>query len=194
MDESLKDKILAAALPNVTFDGWNRLLLDNAAQNIGIDADTLHALFPKGTASLIAHFSDWADRKMLERLPPKKISKLKIREKITLGVRTRLEVLIPHKDALRQALGYYAAPWRKPLAAKSLWRTADCLWHAAGDTATDYNHYTKRTLLSGVLASTTLCFLSDASKGHNDTWDFLDRRIEQVLKIGAFIGKFKKAA
>lgn len=192
MDEALKDKILAVALSNVTFDGWNSQLLANAARNSGVDEDLMPELFPKGIASLLAHFSSWADRKMLEKLPAKKLEKLKIRDRITLGVKTRLEILEPHKDAVRQALGFYAAPWRKPQLARNIWRTADHIWHAAGDTATNYNHYTKRTLLSGVLTSTMLCFLGDTSDKHKETWEFLDRRIEQVLKIGQFIGKFKR--
>ena len=194
MNEALKDKILAVALPNVTFDGWGDTLLEKAALQSGVDGDRLHTLFPKGIASLVGHFSDWADRQTLARLTARKMAGLKVRDKIALGVKTRLQVLIPHKDAVRQALAFYAAPWRKPQLARAVWRTADRLWYAAGDTTTDYNYYTKRTLLAGVLASTTLCFLGDDSDGHAQTWDFLDRRIDQVLTIGKFIGKFKKAA
>lgn len=194
MNEHSKDLILAAALPDVTFDGWTGRVLDRAAQKTGTDGDRLSALFPKGVLDLVSHFSDWADRQMLARLDRTALEKSRIRDKIALCVQTRLDVLAPHKDALRQALGLYALPWNKPRAARSLWRTADVIWHAAGDTATDYNHYTKRLLLSGVLASTTLCFLNDDSDGHAETRAFLERRIDNVLQIGRAAGKFRKRA
>ena len=195
MSQKLKDKILLAALPDVTFDGWSAGLFLQAARKIGMPEDDVRALFPKGPLDLILHFSDWADRAVLEKLPPpKKFMALKVRERIALGVRTRLEALAPHKDALRQSLGFFALPWRKPLLAKMVWKSADHIWHAAGDAATDYNYYSKRTLLAGVMSSTTLCWLGDSSKNHQDTWEFLDRRIDNVLKIGQLIGRFKKKA
>jgi len=53
----------------------------------------------------------------------------------------------------------------------------------AGDTATDFNFYTKRLLLSGVLGSTTLYWLEDRSPGGVDTHGFLDRRLADVLAL-----------
>lgn len=194
MSQSIKDQILAAALPDVTFDGWSRRLLANAGQKTGVETHEISALFPKGVLDLAAHFSDWADRRMLAALDPRELKKLGIRDKIALCARTRFDVLMPHKDALRQALGLYALPWNKPAAARALWRTADHIWHQAGDTSTDYNHYTKRLLLSGVLASTTLCFLNDSSTDSAPTFAFLDRRLDNVLKLGRALGKLRKTA
>ena len=61
----------------------------------------------------------------------------------------------------------------------------DDIWHACGDTATDYNWYTKRGLLAGVYAATELFMITDYSPGYADTWKSLDRRLEDVKRIGS---------
>src|SRR3546814_16617611 len=57
------------------------------------------------------------------------------------------------------------------------------MWYAAGDTATDWNFYSKRALLAAVYSSTLLYWLNDRSEGFVDTWGFLDRRIGDVMRI-----------
>ena len=61
----------------------------------------------------------------------------------------------------------------------------DDIWHACGDTATDYNWYTKRGLLAGVYAATELFMITDYSPGYADTWKSLDRRLEDVKRLGS---------
>ena len=103
-------------------------------------------------------------------------------------------MLSPHKESLRNITQYWLKPWNGSTGARSLWQTADIIWDWAGDTATDYNRYTKRSLLCGVLASTTLYWLQDDSQQRTKTVGFLERRIENVLQIGKVIGRFKKQA
>jgi ubiquinone biosynthesis protein COQ9 len=190
--ETLKSRLLEAALPHVAFDGWSDELIAKAATQTKVSADAAEEAFPQGPLSLVRYFSEWADAKTLARLPAAKLSKLKVREKITLGVRLRLEILQPYRPAVSSALAFMALPPRNIYLPKMVWATADRLWRAAGDTATDYNHYTKRLLLSGVLTSTTLYWLNDKSENSENTWKFLDRRIEDVLKVGQKIASFKK--
>ena len=190
--QTLKSRLLEAALPDVTFDGWSDDLIAKVAARIKVSPDAAEEAFPQGALGLVRYFSEWADEKTLTKLPARKLAKLKIREKITLGVRTRLEILQPHRPAVSSALAFMALPPRNIHLPKMVWATADKLWRAAGDTATDYNHYTKRLLLSGVLTSTTLYWLNDKSDGNENTWKFLDRRIENVLQVGQKIAAFKK--
>ena len=137
-------------------------------------------------------FSDWADRQMLARLEKTDLAALKVRERVAAGVRFRLEVLAPHKEAVRRGLSFLALPPNAGQALKSLHRTVDAVWTLAGDRSTDYNYYTKRLLLAGVLSSTTLFWLNDRSEGHAQTWAFLERRIDEVLKVGGRLGKTMK--
>ena len=74
-------------------------------------------------------------------------------------------------------------PQNVPTALKSGWRTADVMWRIAGDTSTDYNHYTKRLMLGGVYSSTLLVWLDDQTPGFSETASFLDRRIDDVMRI-----------
>lgn len=187
----LKDQILEAALPDIVFDGWSDLTLTKAIDTLGLDKDIYRATFPAGAADVIAHFSDWADRQMLDQLDATNIEDMRIRDRIRSGVLTRFDVLAPHKEAVRLAMHYWAAPHRGAKAGKNLWHTADRIWQWAGDVSTDYNRYSKRALLSALLASTTYTWLKDDSEDLADTHKHLDQKIERIMKMGQFIGKLK---
>ena len=187
----IRRALLEAALPDIAFDGWQDSVLERACEKTGITIDDAEKALPGGMADLALYLSTWADEQMLASLATEKLDTLRVRDRIALGVRRRLEILTPWKQAVSTAtaaLGFSAQGLHVP---KAVWDTADKIWDAAGDTATDYNRYTKRFLLSGVLTATTLCWLSDDSDGHQDTWDFLDRRIENVLTVGRGIGDIK---
>ena len=66
--EDQRAALIEAMLPNVPFDGWSRPALRAAARRIGMPASEALALFPGGTADLVACFSRWADLRMLDRL------------------------------------------------------------------------------------------------------------------------------
>jgi ubiquinone biosynthesis protein COQ9 len=190
--DKIREKLLLATLPHVPFDGWSNAAIRAGAEDAGLSpAEALNA-FPAGPAEALALFSDWADRQMLARLEKTDLDTLKVREKVAAGVRLRLEVLEPHKEAVRRGLAFLSLPPNAGQGLKGLHRTVDAIWTMAGDRATDYNYYTKRLLLAGVLSSTTLFWLNDRSDGHEATWAFLDRRIDEVLKIGGRLGKTMK--
>src|SRR3546814_12177150 len=98
-------------------------------------------------------------------------------------VETRIDLLAAHRESLRRALALLALPPHVPFAVKLGWRAADHMWRLAGDTATDYNHYSKRAILGAVYGSTMAVFLNDASEDFADTRAFLARRIDQVMRF-----------
>ncbi len=181
-------------LPAVPFDGWSMRAARTAAVGAGYDAAMADAVFPDGLADVLDCYAGWADGRMLDALDDLDIKQMKVRERIRAAVMARLEVLQPHKEAERMALAYWAVPVRGVRAARILWRSADRIWSWAGDTAKDYNRYTKRGLLSGVMGSTMLVFLDDDSEDMHITGEFLDRRIENVMQLGRILGKIKKAS
>lgn len=196
----LRVKILQAALPDVAFDGWTEELLARAAKKSRVSPKALKQAFPDGVADLVPYFSEWADEEMQKRLKQAKKkdpraggTALRTRDRIALGARTRLEILAPWKQAVSAALAYLSLPPRNLALPKMVWRTADVIWTEAGDTSTNYNRYTKRFLLSGVLTATTLYWLNDASKNNARTWAFLDRRIDNVVRIGRRISSYAPA-
>ena len=173
--QELKDQLLMASLPHIVFDGWSKSSLNAGSISIGKEIGYPYSLFSDPVKEMVAHFSNWADREMLKKLDAIDLQSLKIRQRIATSVRYRLESLADHEEAVARSL-FYLSP-------RSLYETVDLIWRTAGDTSVDFNFYTKRMLLSAVLTSTTACWLADKSEGHNDTWDFLDRRIEDVMQI-----------
>ena len=89
----------------------------------------------------------------------------------------------PAREAVRSGLAILAAPQNLALGARIGWRSADQMWRLAGDTATDYNHYTKRMTLGALYASTLAVYAFDESEGLAETRGFLDRRIEDVMRF-----------
>lgn len=181
-DTQRKDAVLRALLPAVPFDGWTRAALRAAAARVGLDRGELDALFPAGPRDMVAWFSRWADRETLAAVSAS-THRLRASARIALGVRTRLQILLPHREAVRRSLSLLALPRNLPLAAKLLYETVDTLWYGAGDSSTDFNFYTKRGLLAGVYAATTLYWLDDRSEGTAATEEFLQRRLAEVLAI-----------
>jgi len=181
--ESVRGKILEAALPDVPFDGWTGSVLLRAAKTAGVDHGLARLAFPNGARDLAEYFLSDGDRRMIERLAETDLASMKIREKITFAVRTRLEVDASNREALRRAGTSLLIPPASSGAAKSLYNTVDAVWVAIGDTSTDYNFYTKRATLAGVFTTTLACWFADESDGHVDTWAFLDRRISDVMQI-----------
>ncbi len=186
---NLKDTILLAALPHVAFDGWSTTALGAGAADAGLGKqDLLHA-FPDGVADAIAHWSDWADRKATKAMNAGDIAHLRTHERVAMGVWARLEAMGRWREAARKATAWLASPRRAALASRLAYNTCDTIWRAAGDVSTDFNFYTKRGLLAGVVLSTTLYWLQDSSEGNQATSAFLDRRIQDVLTVGGRIGK-----
>lgn len=191
--EATRRRLLERTLDHVPFDGWTMTALQRAAADEGLDGATVVNAFPGGPAELVAFHSAEADRRLLESLQAMDLASMRVRDRIATAVRLRLEQNAEHREAIRRALAFLALPQNGPLALKCLYRTVDAMWYAAGDTSTDYNFYTKRMLLSGVYSSTLLFWLNDDSEGHAETWAFLSRRIDEVLKIGGNLGKGVKA-
>lgn len=187
--ERMRDTLLDAALAHVPFDGWGEAALLAAAADTGIAPAAARNAFPGGGLEMIEAFSDRADRVMLERLEALDLASMRVRDRVMAGVRERLTYLMPHREAARRALICLALPLNGALGVRCLCRTVDAIWYAAGDTSTDYNYYTKRLLLAGVYSATVLVWLDDGSEGCAETWAFLERRLDEALRLGGTVGR-----
>ncbi len=190
--ETVRAAILAAALPDVPFDGWTGKSMRNAAKKAGVEGGLARLAFPGGTVDLVSYFAADGDRRMAEELALHDLAAMKVRERITFAVRTRLEVDEENREALRRATAYLALPTSGTAGVRALYATVDAIWRAAGDTSTDYNFYTKRLILSGVYSSTLAIWFGDDSEGFEKTWAFLDRRISDVMQIEKVKGRAEK--
>ena len=181
--DELRDALAPRLAANAAFDGWSEAAIAMAAAELGVPAERGRLAFPGGPMQMIDAWFDWLDKAMLAAFPPERIAALKVRERIRELILFRLEAVAPQREALRRALSVLAMPSHALEGARLAWRSADRIWRLAGDDATDFNHYSKRGLLIGVYASTSLVFLDDRSEGLADTRAFLDRRIGDVMRF-----------
>ena len=181
--ELIRRQLALAVGENAVFDGWTQAAVDAAASQLGIDQAQARLAMPKDQAGKVETYIHAVDRALEDWFTPERLAGLKIREKIRAIVWKRLEIMEPAREAVRRALSILAMPQNVPTSLKTGWHTADVMWRIAGDTSTDYNHYTKRLMLGGVYGSTLLVWLDDQSEGFMETGAFLDRRIDDVMKI-----------
>ena len=181
------DEVRAALAPiiarNAGFDGWSDAAVHAAADEAGVDRDVAKLAFKDNAIDMIDAWIDSIDMELTHRLPAEKLAAMKIRDRITALLATRLEIMAPDRESLRRAMAIMAMPQNLVRSAKIGWRSADRMWRLAGDTASDFNHYTKRMTLSAVYASTLSVFVNDDSDNFADARAFLDRRIDNVMQF-----------
>ena len=178
----LRDHILSAALTHIPFDGWTERALAAGAVDAGLSAADARRAFADGAVDAIAHFSNMADRRMIVDLEHRNLDNMSVHQRAGLAIRLRLEAFAAHRDAIRRSLAFLAMPGRQIFAMRLNYRTVDAIWYAIGDRSTDFNFYTKRALLGSVYAATVLYWLGDESDGATKTWEFLDRRLADVVE------------
>jgi ubiquinone biosynthesis protein COQ9 len=189
------DELRAALAPRLpahaVFDGWTEAALAIAAGEIGIPADRARLAFKDGAIQMIDAWFDSVDKAMLDAFPTERVAAMKIRDRISELLLFRFAAAAPHREALRRAVAILAMPNNAPAAAALAWRSADRIWRVAGDSATDFNHYSKRAILIGVYASTTLVFLDDDGEEMAETRAFLARRIDDVMRFEKFKARWR---
>ena len=187
--DELRPRLVAAMIPHVAFDGWSAASVAAGAADAGIDPDVAGLIFPKGAIEMAVAYTTLANDRLAAALavaPP-----MKIRDRITRAVRVRLEQAEGEREVVRRTVTILAM--HPTVSARTTWTTADAIWRACGDTATDFNHYTKRLTLGAVYAATLLYWLADESDGRAATWDFLDRRIAGIMGIEKAKAKMREA-
>ncbi|MEH3046042.1 COQ9 family protein [Sphingomonas adhaesiva] len=181
--DEVRDRLAPAIAANAAFDGWGDAARDLAAETMAVDADVARVAFAQGAVAMIDAWFAHVDAAMVAAVPDEALAAMKVRARITALVEARLAVLAPERESLRRALAVLALPANVARAAKLGWRSVDRIWRVAGDTATDYNHYTKRAMLLAVYGATIAVFLDDESEGQADTRAFLARRIDGIMRF-----------
>lgn len=181
--QALRLRLALAVGENAVFDGWTEAAVNSSAAQLGIDAAQARLAFPKDAAGMIEAWIEGVDAAMITEFTPQKIAEMKVRDRIRSMIWFRLQTIGDSREAVRSALAILAMPQNVPIGLRTGWRSADLMWRLAGDTATDYNHYTKRLTLSGVYGSTLLAWIDDKSEDWSDTAAFLDRRLGDVMRF-----------
>lgn len=189
--DDLRNRLLDAALLHVPFDGWSETTFAAAVADAEADETLARALCPRGAVDLALAWHARGDAAMLDRLESSDISNLRFRDRIAAAVRFRLEAA-EDREVVRRGVALFALPQYAADGARAIWGTCDAIWTALGDNSVDVNWYTKRASLSAVYSSTLLFWLGDDSDGHQATWDFLDRRIDNVMQFEQFKAKLRE--
>ena len=158
--------------------GWSPAMVRAAAQAAGLSEGDQDLLLPHGPRDLAALLSRRHDDRAFATLAEVDPASLKIRERIARGISARMEAGAEDLEACRKCAGFLALPTNSDLGLKLAWETADRLWVWAGDTATDWNHYSKRTILSGILIPALTMRWFD---GRDTAEAFVADRIENVM-------------
>ena len=188
--DALRAQLAPAIADNAAFDGWSRQAVRNAASDAGIEEDVACYAFNGGQMQMIDAWVATVDAAMAEAFPAESLAAMKVRERIAALVRFRLDHVRGREEAVRTALAIMAMPHNVARSLRIGWRSADVMWRLAGDTATDYNHYTKRAILATIYTATLAVFIDDESEGKTETQAFLDRRIDGVMRFEKVKARF----
>lgn len=186
--QAAERQVLDAALQIAAVRGWTWPTVKAAGAAAGLSAADVELLLPHGPSDLAALLARRHDARALAALPDP--AGLKIRERIRAAVAARIDAAAEDEPAVRRWAGFLALPIHLPLGMRLLWESADALWRWAGDTATDENHYSKRAILSGILASALAIRLSS---GREAAMAFVDARIENVMAFEKWKAGLKPA-
>ncbi|SPH24364.1 hypothetical protein DEA8626_03415 [Defluviimonas aquaemixtae] len=186
-----KERLLDAALGHVTFDGWSETTFRAAAEEAGVAPELARLICPRGALDLAVGYHMWGDAAMRDRLKEADLAGQRFRDRVARAVRLRLEA--GDREIVRRGAALFALPQNAPAGASLVWGTADAIWTALGDTSDDINWYSKRATLSAVYSAVVLFWLGDESEGNAATWEFLDRRIEDVMRIEKFKAQMRDA-
>jgi ubiquinone biosynthesis protein COQ9 len=190
-ETTLTARLLEAAKLHVPLDGWSETTLRMAADDAGLDRGLIPAICPRGPVDLALAYHDEGDRAMLDRLRETDLTAMRFRDRVAYAVRLRLEV-VEDRELVHRGTTLFALPQHAADGARAIWRTCDHIWTALGDASDDLNWYTKRATLAGVYASTVLYWLGDESENAARTWEFLDRRIDDVMRIETLKGRARE--
>lgn len=177
---AIRRQLAMAVAENAVFDGWSEAAVDSAADVLGIDRAVARLAYPKNPAGMIEAYAERVDELLAAAFPAATVEGMRVPARIRALLLGRLDIMSPSREAVRRALAILAMPQNLPRAARLGWRSADLMWRIAGDTATDFNHYSKRAILSSIYAATLLVWIDDESEGRTLTAAFIDRRLADV--------------
>jgi len=186
----LRRRWLTELLPEVAFEGWTEAAVSAAAIRAGLTQGEQALAAPQGVLNLIDAFFDAAEAAARAELASADLTGLRVPDKVKRGVIAWLDALAPNREAARRAASRGFLPWGAGPALQRTWKVADMIWTAAGDQSDDYNRYSKRALLAGVLPAIVLYWADNPSP--EDLDGFISRRLANASGIGQRAGRIVK--
>lgn len=184
------NSVIRAMLVHVPFDGWTDKSLEVTQQDLGLSAEAMANMFPRGAISAVEAFVALSDQDMIRRFAECEVRPEGVTATIKTLILIRLEGAAPHREAVSRALQMLARPQHAPVAMRTLYRSIDCMWRIAGDRSVDFNFYSKRALLAGVYSTTLAYWIANPGADQEK----LERFVSQRLKEVAFLPKITAPA
>jgi ubiquinone biosynthesis protein COQ9 len=189
---AIRQAVLAAALPNVAFDGWSDRVLAHAVEDAGVDAGPARLAFPRGGVDLALAWHHAKDAELASELAQADLLGLRFRDRVAFAIMRRLELVADQREAVRRGAALFSLPHHAPDGARAIWHTADTIWTALGDTSQDVSWYSKRATLSAVYSSALLYWLGDETPSASATREFVARRIDNVMQIESMKARLRE--
>ncbi|KAM4572794.1 ubiquinone biosynthesis protein COQ9, mitochondrial isoform 2-T2 [Odontesthes bonariensis] len=190
-EEQLQARVLTAALEFVPLHGWSMEAIAAGAESLGLSSAST-GMFYNGGGDLVLHFIAQCNSQLTDILAEQhnqvqlgQAEKKKTAEFLRDAVETRLRMYIPYMETWPQAMSILLLPHNIPDSLKHLSTLVDDIWYYAGDRSTDMNWYTKRAVLTGIYNTTELVMIQDSSPDYQDTWSFLENRIQDVVNMAS---------
>ncbi|XP_042383796.1 ubiquinone biosynthesis protein COQ9-B, mitochondrial-like [Zingiber officinale] len=185
--EETQARVFIAALPHTARLGWTESALIAGARDVGVSPAIVGSI-PRKDAALVEFFMDYCLQKLIEKVESgdelkNELKDLTLSDRLTKLIRIRLEMQAPYIAKWPQALSIQAQPANLPNNFKQRAELIDEIWHAAGDSGSDFDWYLKRTILGGIYSTTEVYMLTDHSPDFRDTWVFLDRRVKDAFDL-----------
>lgn len=187
--ETQRADAVSAMASAAAFDGWSSdIAATHTADELGISVLRFRRLVGRTPKKRLLSYFELLSSRMsgTAAADDSGFSTMRIREKIGFLMFTRLHACEQDnngKEALRRAAAYLINPLNVGFTLRAQFSAADAIWREAGDTSTDFNYYSKRTLAGGIYAASLFYYLDDTSENHQETRNFIDRRIDNVMSI-----------
>lgn len=179
----VRQSLALAVGENAVFDGWTAAAVATAATANGVDPAVAALAFGDKPATMIAAYLEAIDAALEAAFPPEIVGAMRVSQRIRAILLKRFDLMHPAREAVRSSLAIMARPQNLLATTRLGWASADAMWRIAGDTATDFNHYSKRAILASIVAATALVWIDDDSEGAIETTAFIDRRLAGIARF-----------
>jgi len=187
--KKVRNEILAEAKKYIVDFGWNKNLLNKIVEKSKYDSNTLTVLFPGGYKSLLQLYLDEINLKMTIESKKLNLIRFKVHERIRELLILRLDILSKEKKIIQKTVYHLLLPNNYKFSLINLYRTVDQIWFLAGDNSTDFNYYSKRTILATIYTRTIINFINNDDL--KSTIRLLNMQLKQVAKIPKIKNSFK---
>ena len=123
--DEIRDAIAPRLAANAAFDGWSEAAVESSAFEVDVDPGLANLALKGGAMELIDAWIGAVDAEMVRRLPPDILNAMKIRDRITSLIATRLDIMAPDREGLRRAQAIMAMPQNLARASRIGWRSQD---------------------------------------------------------------------